>query len=110
MPLISVEKIADGDPQPLAAGASTPLEGIRALEWGMSLPAPRSAGVLDSVPGTGHGEFNPLCHVFLIQPIPGMEAAHAARLPVKSEAAVDKLITDCLATETDLHFYFLCLL
>src|SRR4029453_3998321 len=31
MPLISVEKIADGDPQPLAAGASTPLEDIRAL-------------------------------------------------------------------------------
>jgi crotonobetainyl-CoA:carnitine CoA-transferase CaiB-like acyl-CoA transferase len=34
MPLISVEKIADGDPQPLAAGASTPLEGIRALGMG----------------------------------------------------------------------------
>jgi hypothetical protein len=64
--------------------------------------------VLDSVPGTGHGEFNPLWHVFLIQPIPGMEAAYAARLPVKSEAAVDKLIADGLATETDLHFYFLC--
>jgi hypothetical protein len=31
MPLISVEKIADGDPQPLAAGASTALEDIRAL-------------------------------------------------------------------------------
>jgi crotonobetainyl-CoA:carnitine CoA-transferase CaiB-like acyl-CoA transferase len=34
MPLISVEKIADGDPQPLTAGASTPLEGIRALGMG----------------------------------------------------------------------------
>ncbi|HEX6507446.1 MAG TPA: CoA transferase [Chloroflexota bacterium] len=34
MPLISVEKIADGDPQPLAVGASTPLEGIRALGMG----------------------------------------------------------------------------
>src|SRR4029079_13711982 len=34
MPLISVEKIADGDPQPLAAGASTPLQGIRALGMG----------------------------------------------------------------------------
>lgn len=31
MPLISVEKIADGDPLPLATGASTPLSGIRAL-------------------------------------------------------------------------------
>ncbi|MFC9352859.1 CoA transferase [Arthrobacter sp. NPDC057013] len=34
MPLISVEKIANGDPQPLAPGASTPLEGIRALGMG----------------------------------------------------------------------------
>jgi len=34
MPLVSVEKMADGDPQPLAAGASTPLEGIRALGMG----------------------------------------------------------------------------
>ncbi|HEY2261385.1 MAG TPA: CoA transferase [Streptosporangiaceae bacterium] len=34
MPLVSVEKIADGDPQPLAAGASAPLEGIRALGMG----------------------------------------------------------------------------
>lgn len=31
MPLVSIEKIADGDPQPLSAGASTPLEGVRAL-------------------------------------------------------------------------------
>lgn len=31
MPLISVERIADGPPQPLASGASTPLEGVRAL-------------------------------------------------------------------------------
>jgi len=34
MPLISIEKIADGDPRPLAVGASTPLEGIRALGMG----------------------------------------------------------------------------
>lgn len=31
MPLISIEKIADGEPQPLPAGAETPLEGVRAL-------------------------------------------------------------------------------
>jgi len=34
MPLVSVEKIAEGDPQPLAVGASKPLEGIRALGMG----------------------------------------------------------------------------
>jgi crotonobetainyl-CoA:carnitine CoA-transferase CaiB-like acyl-CoA transferase len=34
MPLITIEKIADGDPQPLTAGASTPLEGIRGLGMG----------------------------------------------------------------------------
>jgi len=34
MPLISVEKIADGDPPPLTVGGSTPLEGIRALGMG----------------------------------------------------------------------------
>jgi crotonobetainyl-CoA:carnitine CoA-transferase CaiB-like acyl-CoA transferase len=34
MPLISVEKIADGEPQPLTAGVATPLEGIRALGMG----------------------------------------------------------------------------
>jgi crotonobetainyl-CoA:carnitine CoA-transferase CaiB-like acyl-CoA transferase len=40
MPLISVEKIADGDPQPLPAGASTPLDGIRALGMGHVIAAP----------------------------------------------------------------------
>src|SRR5262245_34790415 len=34
MPLISIEKIADGDPQPLGVGASMPLQGIRALGMG----------------------------------------------------------------------------
>ncbi|WP_432837998.1 CoA transferase [Dactylosporangium sp. CA-092794] len=34
MPLISVVKIADGDPQPLPTGASRPLAGIRALGMG----------------------------------------------------------------------------
>jgi hypothetical protein len=66
--------------------------------------------VLDSVPGTGHGEFNPLWHVFLIIPSssPGAQAAYAAHLPVKSEADVDALVHSGLATEVDTHFYFLC--
>ena len=34
MPLISIEKISDGDPQPLTSGAATPLEGIRVLGVG----------------------------------------------------------------------------
>jgi crotonobetainyl-CoA:carnitine CoA-transferase CaiB-like acyl-CoA transferase len=34
MPIISIERIADGKPQPLASGAATPLEGIRALGMG----------------------------------------------------------------------------
>jgi crotonobetainyl-CoA:carnitine CoA-transferase CaiB-like acyl-CoA transferase len=39
MPLISIEKIADGDPQPLSAGASRPLEGVRALGMGHVIAA-----------------------------------------------------------------------
>jgi hypothetical protein len=34
--------------------------------------------VLDSVPGTGHGEFNPLWHVFLIVPLSNSEADQEA--------------------------------
>jgi hypothetical protein len=68
--------------------------------------------VLDSVPGTGHGEFNPLWHVFLIIPSkvgdPATEAAYAAYLPVRSEDDVDALLATGLATEIDTHFYFLC--
>jgi hypothetical protein len=63
--------------------------------------------VLDSVPGTGHGEFNPLWHVFLIVPS-GDESAYAAHLPLKSEADVDALLHSGLAAEIDTHFYFLC--
>ena len=67
--------------------------------------------VLDSVPGTGHGEFNPLWHVFLIIPSSfdrATEAAYAAHLPVRSEADVDALVGSGLAVEVDTHFYFLC--
>jgi hypothetical protein len=69
--------------------------------------------VLDSVPGTGHGEFNPLWHVFLIvpnpnNPEPDAVKKYAAALPLKSEAAVDALLASGLAVEIDTHFYFLC--
>ena len=65
--------------------------------------------VLDSIPSSpGHGEFNPLWHVFAIVPVPGQEAKYAARLPMKSEEAIDKAIGDGLAVEIDTHFYFLC--
>ena len=67
--------------------------------------------VLDSMPGTGHGEFNPLWHVFLIMPSsedPATQAAYAAALPLRSEAAVDALLASGLAVEIDLHFYFIC--
>lgn len=65
--------------------------------------------VLDSVPGTGHGEFNPLWHVFLIVPSSSAtEAAYAAHLPLRSEAAVDALVDSGLAVEIDTNFYFLC--
>jgi len=67
--------------------------------------------VLDSVPGTGHGEFNPLWHVFLIIPSSfdhATEAEYAAHLPLRSEAAVDALVGTGLAVEVDTHFYFLC--
>ena len=65
--------------------------------------------VLDSVPGTGHSEFSPLWHVFLIVPsAETTQAEWAAHLPLKSEAAVDALVDSGVATEIDTHFYFLC--
>jgi hypothetical protein len=62
-------------------------------------------------PPTGHGEFNPLWHVFLIVPSSfdeATETAYATHLPVRSEADVDKLLDTGLATEIDTRFYFLC--
>jgi hypothetical protein len=65
--------------------------------------------VLDSIPSSpGHGEYNPLWHVFLILPVEGREASYAARLPMKSEAAVDAAIAAGDATEIDTGFYFIC--
>jgi hypothetical protein len=67
--------------------------------------------VLDSMPGTTGGEFNPLWHVFLIVPSsldPATQAAYAAHLPLRSEADVDALVDSGLAVQIDLHFYFLC--
>ena len=66
--------------------------------------------LLDSIPSDpGHGEFNPLWHVFVIVPAsPQAEAAYAARLPMKSEAAVDAAIAAGVAREIDTNFYFLC--
>jgi hypothetical protein len=67
--------------------------------------------VLDSLPGTTGGEFNPLWHVFLVVPSSSdsaTQAAYAAHLPLRSEAAVDALVDSGLASEIDLHFYFLC--
>ena len=79
--------------------------------------------ILDSVPASpGHGEFSPLWHVFVVVPAYNgntahdalVNAAYAARLPAKSEAAVDALLALKLgdgtpvAQEIDTHFYFLC--
>jgi hypothetical protein len=68
--------------------------------------------VLDSIPSDpGHGEFNPLWHVFVIRPansLPATQAAYAARLPLTSEAAVDAAIAAGVAAEVDTHSYFLC--
>jgi hypothetical protein len=68
--------------------------------------------VLDSIPSDpGHGEFNPLWHVFVIRPanaLPATQAAYAARLPMKSEADVDAAIAAGVAVEVDTGSYFLC--
>jgi len=68
--------------------------------------------VLDSIPSDpGHGEFNPLWHVFVIRPAnasAATQAAYAARLPMKSEADVDAAIAAGVAIEIDTHSYFLC--
>lgn len=68
--------------------------------------------VLDSIPSNpGGGEFSPLWHVFVILPAnfsPAGQAAYAARLPMKSEEAIDAAIAAGVAVEIDTHFYFLC--
>jgi len=68
--------------------------------------------VLDSIPSNpGGGEYNPLWHVFVIVPAsltPAGQAAYAARLPMKSEAAIDAAIAAGVATEVDTGFYFIC--
>jgi len=68
--------------------------------------------VLDSIPSDpGHGEFNPLWHVFVIRPanaLPATQAAYAARLPMTSEADVDAAIAAGVALEVDTGSYFLC--
>jgi len=68
--------------------------------------------VLDSIPSDpGHGEFNPLWHVFAIVPVntsSAAVAAFAARLPMTSEAAVDAAIDAGVAREVDTGHYFLC--
>ena len=77
------------------------------------------------MPSTGHGEFNPNWHVFLIVPFisaltggssaddAAVNAAYASQLTAKSEAEVDALLATTLnghpiAIEIDTHFYFLC--
>jgi hypothetical protein len=68
--------------------------------------------VLDSIPADpGHGEFNPLWHRFVIRPanaLPATQAAYAALLPMKSEAAIDAAVAAGIAQETDTGSYFLC--
>ena len=68
--------------------------------------------VLDSIPADpGHGEFNPLWHVFVILPAdfsPATQAAYAARLPMTSEAAVDAAVAAGVAREIDTGSYFVC--
>jgi hypothetical protein len=68
--------------------------------------------VLDSIPSDpGHGNFNPLSHVFLVLPAdfsPAGQAAYAAKLPMKSEAAIDAAIAAGVAVKVDTSFYFLC--
>src|SRR4029450_2598956 len=68
--------------------------------------------VLDSIPSDpGHGEFNPLWHVFVIRPansLPATQAAYAALLPMTSEAEVDAAIAAGVAQEIDTGTYFLC--
>ena len=78
--------------------------------------------ILDSQPSNpGHGEFNPLWHVFVVLPNytdsaahnAAVNAAYQALLPATSEVAVDALLATKvdgipMAIEIDTHFYFLC--
>ena len=85
-------------------------------------PADFHDHILDSMPSTGHGEFTPLWHVWVIVPAYNGDSAHdtavslayASHLPTKSEAAVNDLLAarDAngapIAVQIDTHFYFLC--
>ena len=65
--------------------------------------------VLDSIPSNpGHGEYNALWHVFLVQPVSGQESSYASRLPMKSEEDIQDAIDAGVATKGDAQFYFLC--
>ncbi len=68
--------------------------------------------VLDSVPSSpGGGEYNPHWRVFVVIPSAfdfATQAAYAAHLPLKSEAAVLALVKSGLAQMIDTHFYFIC--
>jgi hypothetical protein len=79
--------------------------------------------VLDSMPASPAGnDYRAPWHVYGIVPALGndadhnamVEAAYAARLPVKSESEVDALLAarlddgSLVAAEQDTHFYFLC--
>lgn len=65
--------------------------------------------VFDSIPSDpGHGEFSPIWQVIAIVPVPSKIVDYAKRLPLKSEADIDKAIADGLATEIPTGFYFIC--
>ena len=81
--------------------------------------------ILDSVPSTGHGEFNPHWHVWVIAPAyspngsnPDHDAAvgsaYGHMIPTTSETAVNALLAahmpdgSPVAVKIDTHFYFIC--
>jgi len=68
--------------------------------------------VLDSIPSDpGHGEYNALWHVFVIVPAdfsPAGQKAYAAKLPMKSEDAINAAIAAGVAQKVDAQFYFIC--
>ena len=78
--------------------------------------------ILDSMPSTGHSEYSPLWHVWVLVPAynkdvthdAAVSAAYASHLPTTSEAAVNDLLAardangGPIAIKIDTHFYFLC--
>jgi crotonobetainyl-CoA:carnitine CoA-transferase CaiB-like acyl-CoA transferase len=94
MPLISIEKIAEGKPQPLSSGAATPLEGVRAVGMGHVVAGPAIGRDLASFGADVLNLWRPddsEIEPFYWDTQVGMRSAYLD--PAKERARMDELLT-----------------